>query len=116
MADLAPALVEFPADDVERARRFWEGLLGTRLEGRKEGEGRGLQAREPGTFVLGLHQRGPGPGDRASLPYFAVPDLAGALRRVAELGGEVVHPGRRWAVCRDSEGNPFGLGHSPVDR
>ena len=29
--------------------------------------------------------------------------------RVRELGGEVIHPGARWAVCRDSEGSPFGL-------
>jgi predicted enzyme related to lactoylglutathione lyase len=28
---------------------------------------------------------------------------------VVELGGDVVHPGERIAVCRDSEGNPFGL-------
>jgi hypothetical protein len=103
-------LVEFPADDLERAQRFWEGLLDTKLEPRREEEGRGLQARELGTCALGLHERGPGPGDRASLPYFAVADLEGALARVVELGGEVVHPGTRWAVCRDSEGNPFGLG------
>lgn len=107
---LPPALVEFPADDLERAQRFWEGLLGTKLEARREAEGRGLQARELGTSALGLHERGPGPGDRASLPYFAVADLEGALARVVEFGGEVVHPGLRWAVCRDSEGNPFGLG------
>ncbi|HWE58907.1 MAG TPA: hypothetical protein VG228_04360 [Solirubrobacteraceae bacterium] len=29
-----------------------------------------------------------------------------------ELGGEVIHPGARWAVCRDSEGSPFGLAAS----
>ena len=57
-----------------------------------------------------MHERGPGPGDRASLPYFAVADLQAALELVVELGGEIVHPGERWAVCRDSEGNPFGLG------
>ena len=110
MADLAPALIEFPADDLGRAQHFWENLLGTRLEARKEGEGRGVQAGVLGTFVLGLHERGPGPGDRASLPYFAVADLPASLARAVELGGEVVHPGKRWAICRDSEGNPFGLG------
>jgi predicted enzyme related to lactoylglutathione lyase len=108
--DLAPTLIEFPADDLERARRFWEGVLATRLEARKDREGSGLQARTPGTFVLGVHERGAGPGDRGSLPYFAVPDLPSTLGRVVELGGEVVHPGERWAVCRDPEGNPFGLG------
>jgi uncharacterized protein len=101
-------LIEFPADELERARRFWEGLLGAALDERQEDEGRGLQTRTGGV-ELGLHQRGPGPGDRWSLPYFQVADLEAALARVVELGGEVVHPGERWAICRDSEGSPFGL-------
>ena len=59
--------------------------------------------------MFGLHERGPGPGDRFSLPYFPVTDLAGAVERVRALGGEIVHPGGRWVICRDSEGTPFGL-------
>jgi predicted enzyme related to lactoylglutathione lyase len=102
------SIVEFPADDPERARRFWEGLRGVSFDERGEGEGRGWQTREDGV-VLGLHERGQGPGDRFSLPYFAVPDIAEALARVESLGGEVVHPGEHWAICRDSEGSPFGL-------
>jgi hypothetical protein len=31
------------------------------------------------------------------------------LERVVELERSVVHPGERWAICRDSEGSPFGL-------
>jgi len=58
---------------------------------------------------LGVHERGPGPGDTACLPYFTVADLATTLERVRELGGSVIHPGDRWAVCRDSEGSPFAL-------
>jgi predicted enzyme related to lactoylglutathione lyase len=102
------SLVEFPADDPDRARRFWEGLLGVPLAEREEGEGRGRQTRVGGVEV-GVHQRGPGPGDRVSLPYFAVDDVGEALTRVQDLGGEVIHPGERWAICRDSEGSPFGL-------
>ena len=104
-------LIEFPADDLERARRFWEGLLGVSLGDRREDEGRGLQTHTDGP-EFGIHPRGPGPGDRVSLPYFAVPNLEQALARVVELGGEVIHPGERWAVCRDSEGSPFGLGRT----
>jgi len=62
-----------------------------------------------GGTELGVHERGPGPGDRVSLPYFRVADLAATLERVAELGGEVIHPGERCAICRDPEGSPFGL-------
>ena len=101
-------LVEFPADDLARARRFWESLLGVAFDERRASEGSGLSTRS-GPPLLGLHERGPGPGDRFSLPYFRVDDLPRALERVVELGGSVVHPGERWAVCRDSEGSPFGL-------
>ncbi len=59
--------------------------------------------------AVGIHTRGRGPGDSFSLPYFAVGDIAEALERVQALGGTVVHPGDRWAVCKDSEGSPFGL-------
>lgn len=102
------ALIEFPADDPERARRFWTELLGVELQRRASSEGEGWQTRseDPG---LGVHARGPGPGDSFSLPYFAVSDIAEALERVRALGGSVVHPGERWAICKDSEGSPFAL-------
>ncbi|HYR63214.1 MAG TPA: VOC family protein [Actinomycetota bacterium] len=102
------SLVEFPADDAERALRFWSGVLGAELQPRRDGEGDGWQTHD-GTTALGVHARGPGPGDRVSLPYFSVPDLRAALAHVEELGGSIIHPGERWAICRDSEGSPFGL-------
>jgi predicted enzyme related to lactoylglutathione lyase len=105
------SLIEFPADDPRRAKRFWEGLLGVELGDRDEEEGQGTQTHS-GEPELGLHARGAGPGDRFSLPYFRTTDLAADLERVVELGGDVVHPGERFAVCRDSEGNPFGLAAS----
>jgi predicted enzyme related to lactoylglutathione lyase len=108
-------LIEFPADDLARARRFWETLLDLSLDEREEGEGRGLQSHNANPSV-GLHERGRGPGDRFSLPYFRVPDLGQALEQIVRLGGSVVHPGERRAICRDSEGTPFGLaGASPDD-
>jgi predicted enzyme related to lactoylglutathione lyase len=103
-----PALIEFPADDPERALRFWSGVLGVGLDERGSGEGEGWQTHSSGTEV-GVHERGRGPGDSFSLPYFEVGDLPAALTRVAELGGTVIHPGDRWAICRDSEGSPFAL-------
>jgi predicted enzyme related to lactoylglutathione lyase len=102
------SLVEFPADDPERARRFWTGLLGAPLEPRRDGEGDGWQTQASGP-TIGVHARGRGPGDSFSLPYFTVADLTAALDQVRALGGTVVHPGTRWAICKDSEGNPFGL-------
>ena len=101
-------LIEFPADDLERAQRFWEALLDLSLQARGAAEGEGMQTHGEGV-AFGLHERGRGPGDRFSLPYFRVADLPTALERVVALGGEIVHPGERWAICRDSEGSPFGL-------
>jgi uncharacterized protein len=106
--DVRPSLLEFPADDPERARRFWSSLLGVSLAERIGEEGSGWQTHLPGPQV-GVHERGRGPGDTVSLPYFAVDDIDVALERVKELGGSVIHPGSRWAICRDSEGSPFGL-------
>src|SRR5438270_11882222 len=107
MDNARPRLVEFPADDPERARDFWSGVLGAELHVRRDEEGEGWQTR--GTPVeIGVHARGRGPGDSFSLTYFVVDDIAAAMERVAALGGSVVHPGERWAVCRDSEGSPFG--------
>lgn len=102
------ALIEFPADDPDRARRFWSTLLAVELNERSSAEGLGWQA-ESGGSAIGIHERGRGPGDTASLPYFTVADLETAIEKVRELGGTVIHPGERWAVCRDSEGTPFGL-------
>lgn len=111
MSGPALSLVEFPADDPDRARRFWAGLLGVELAPRGEGEGEGWQTSGPGPEVasVGVHARGRGPGDSFSLPYFRVQDMPGALEAVQALGGSIVHPGDRWAICRDSEGNPFAL-------
>jgi predicted enzyme related to lactoylglutathione lyase len=83
-------------------------LLGVELRAREPGEGEGWQAGPEGPTV-GVHERGRGPGDSFSLPYFAVSGMVGALENVQALGGSVVHPGERWAICKDSEGTPFGL-------
>jgi predicted enzyme related to lactoylglutathione lyase len=105
-------LIEFPADDPDRARRFWQGVLGATLEPRQAEAGTGWEVTDGG-LRLGVHERGQGPGDTGSLPYFDVADLAAAMERVRELGGSVIHPGERWAICRDSEGSPFALAGPP---
>jgi predicted enzyme related to lactoylglutathione lyase len=102
------SVVEFPADDPQRARRFWEGVLEIELEQRRGGEGEGWQTHGDGP-QLGVHERGGGPGDTFSLPYFEVTDMARALERVEALGGKLIHPGDPWSICKDSEGSPFGL-------
>ncbi len=101
-------LIEFPADDPDRALRFWSAVLGVELAPRAEDQGSGWES-ESGGLRLGVHERGRGPGDTASLPYLGVGDMEAALQRVREHGGSVIHPGERWSICRDSEGSPFAL-------
>ena len=49
------SLIDFPADDPERARRFWMELLGVELEARQEGEGEGWQTHS-GAAVVGVQR------------------------------------------------------------
>ena len=102
------ALIEFPADDLDRARLFWSALLGIEIAPRSGDQGEGWQSScSP---ALGIHARGAGPGDTRGLPYFEIDGpMTDALKRVEELGGTVIHPGERWAICKDSEGSPFAL-------
>lgn len=83
-------------------------MLGLELAPRDQESGSGWESERDG-LRLGVHERGKGPGDTASLPYFSVDDMSAALSRVTELGGSVIHPGERWSICRDSEGSPFAL-------
>ena len=106
---MVPApLIEFPADDPARSRAFWTGVLGVELAPRSEEAGAGWESERDG-LRLGVHERGKGPGDTASLPYFTVEEMDATLERIRELGGSVIHPGERWSICRDCEGNPFAL-------
>ncbi|HSO97599.1 MAG TPA: hypothetical protein VLP43_01500, partial [Solirubrobacteraceae bacterium] len=75
------ALIEFPADDPDRARGFWSNLLGVELAERIGTEGRGWQTHTGGPAV-GIHERGTGPGDTVSLPYFTIADMDAALGQV----------------------------------
>jgi predicted enzyme related to lactoylglutathione lyase len=116
---VSPALIEFPADEPQRAREFWSGLLGTELSPRDGAQGEGWQSeREAGNAPasVGVHARGRGPGDTFSLPYFELDDMQAALAQVPSLGGSVVHAGERWSICKDTEGNPFGLALRVDDR
>ena len=86
-------LIEFPADDPERALRFWRELLDVPLEPRTAEQGDGWQSGLESGPAIGVHRRGRGPGDTFSLPYFDVDDMARALESVTALGGTVIHPG-----------------------
>ena len=100
------SLIEFPADDPDRALRFWSGLLETELEPRTTDQGDGWQATGDSPAV-GVHRRGTGPGDTFSLPYFEVADIDAALEP-----GQGTRRDRR--ASRLTVGDLQGLGGNPV--
>lgn len=109
---------EIPADDVERAKKFYTGLFGWKIEfagptpidywsvmtGEEEGK-------------MGLHgglmkRQDP---QQQTIVYIDVPSVDEHLQKVVDLGGQVCVPKSAipgmgyYAVCLDPEKNGFGL-------
>ena len=101
---------EISATDVNRAKRFWEGVFGWefgpsmseefeyRMARVTEGSGAALTQGDPGNPAV----------------YLDVADIDASMAKVTELGGEAGDkqpvPGHGWfAACKDSEGNAFSL-------
>jgi predicted enzyme related to lactoylglutathione lyase len=100
-------LIEFPADDEDRARTFWSGLLGINFDTFAPAQ----DAQSPeGPPMVGIHPRVD--GEAGVVLFFFVDDMDDALARVTELGGSVVRADSRWSYCRDPEGTRFGLAQS----
>jgi uncharacterized protein len=102
---------EVPADDTARARAFYGDLFGWQFSP-MDGPMEYHTSAEAGGAVY------PGDGNRGILLYFGTSDIAAALARVVELGGEAGEaqtiPGiGSYATCADSEGNAFGLFEAP---
>lgn len=106
--------IEFPADDLERAQRFYSELIGWEF-GEVEGFP-GYLMFNSGTAQIGgaLGERGSSMGDRTRM-YCEVDSIDDILARVEELGGGIVQPkmdipGMGWyAAITDTEGNELGL-------
>ena len=97
---------ELPAQDSERAQRFYGHLFGWEFQ--PFGEDDYHVADDAGGAVYGA------PDQKGLLAYFGVQDIDTALGRVRELGGSAGDkqemPGiGLYAHCRDTEGNAFGL-------
>jgi predicted enzyme related to lactoylglutathione lyase len=102
--------VEFPAQDLERGKKFWEavggwdvndsGMPGMQYLMWQEGDqGGGIYSME---------------GQSGTTMYLGSEDIDADLAKVRELGGEADEkqsiPNVGWfAACKDSEGNSFSL-------
>ena len=102
--------LEFPAQDLERSKKFWEGVGGWEIKDsgmpgmqylmwQDEGQGGGIYSME---------------GMSGTSVYLGTDDIDADLAKVRELGGEADEkqsiPKIGWfARCKDSEGNEFSL-------
>ena len=104
--------VEFPAQDADRAQKFWEGFGEWELsvpEGMGEYDYRMFQDDGWGGAVYPNQA-----GEQGPIIYFAGEDIDADIAKVRGLGGEaedkqpIPHVG--WfARCKDTEGNSFSL-------
>ena len=103
--------VEFPAQDTDRAQRFWGGLFGWSFQdsGMPEMDYRMAQTSDTsGAAIMQSDDRG------HPNFYFACDDIDASVAKVQELGGsadaKMPVPTHGWfAACTDSEGNAFHL-------
>jgi hypothetical protein len=111
---------DIPADDVARAKKFYQSLLGWTIEPATDFFDQSQQRQnittgkpEDGTMNHGgLYKRHmPGP----IMNFVTVENLAAVLAKVERLGGTIVMPKNvikdvgLVAVIRDTEGNILGL-------
>ena len=61
------------------------------------------------TFAWDCTNADPVPVTPLRCPISRCPTFRPRFSASQDLGGSVIHPGERWAVCRDSEGSPFAL-------
>jgi predicted enzyme related to lactoylglutathione lyase len=104
--------IEFPAENADRATKFWNGLFGWSFQdsGMEGMDYRMAQAGEQTGAAVYPSE------DRSGYPnyYFATDDIDASSDKVRELGGQAEAkapvPGHGWfAACKDSEGNAFHL-------
>jgi predicted enzyme related to lactoylglutathione lyase len=105
--------IEFPADDVERAKRFYAAVAGWEFGG-MDGMPDYWLFRTGTDTGGGIGRRGESVGNVVRV-YIDVDDLEGAVAAATASGGTVVTqpsdiPGQgRFAALLDPEGNEVGL-------
>jgi uncharacterized protein len=108
--------LEIPADDVDRAKRFYGDLFGWSFQTAPGFESYHLFLTPAGQEAMGgaIGKRGEMAPERMR-NYVNVASIDALLPRVADLGGRVVEakrevPGMGWyAVLEDSEGNEIAV-------
>jgi predicted enzyme related to lactoylglutathione lyase len=105
---------EIPADDPQRARKFYEELFGWEFNHHPEMDYYGIMIGPEGETLNGGMMKRQAP-EQTPVNYIDVDSVDTYSRKVEELGGKVCMgktpvKGMGWfAICTDSENNPFGL-------
>jgi predicted enzyme related to lactoylglutathione lyase len=105
--------IEFPADDVERAKAFYGAVFGWQFRSMDEMEHYYLYDAGPGGLGGGIGKRGEN-APAAIRNYIAVDSVDDAVATALASGGSLVTPktdiGVGWyAAIKDTEGNELGL-------
>jgi uncharacterized protein len=111
--------VEIPVTDMERARGFYEDVMGLRFSRRKvDGYDMAFAEHEPGASGASLAlAKGDvyAPGKTGPVIYFDLSDIPRVIARALARGGRVLYPPTLVAdvglvaEIEDSEGNRIGL-------
>ncbi len=109
MANNRVVHIEVPAGDTARAREFWSSLCGWSYQSWDGPMEYHMFEGEPGGGLYPAQDEA-----RGIRVYFPTDDVRAEVARVRELGGEAEEPGSVpgmgwYAICRDTEGNEFGL-------
>ena len=102
---------EIPADDVERAKRFYQGLFDWKIEA-VEGGYNLITVGEPGPDGGMMKRMAPGQGITVYINVESVDDYS---KKLQSLGGKVLMPKTPvptmgyFAVFQDTEGNALAL-------
>jgi predicted enzyme related to lactoylglutathione lyase len=105
--------IEFPADDVDRAKAFYAAIAGWEFSEMDGMPGYWLFRTAPDAGGA-IGNRGGSVGDVVRV-YIDVDDLEGAVAAATANGGTVITPPSdipgqgRYAAVRDPEGNEIGL-------
>lgn len=106
--------IEIPADDLNRAKAFYENVFGWNFNQIPGFEDYHLYSDEHAGIAGGLGKRGVTAGHRVR-NYINVDNIDATIPKLKKHGGKVTQPkaqvmGQGWyAVVEDSEGNEFAL-------
>ncbi len=109
---------EIPCEDLDRATRFYETVLGARMHRETRSEPMSIFASDPtGTGGMLVKRSVRRPGRNGALVYLNCDGILDAvLSRVSRAGGLILMPKTEvpggyghFACMRDSEGNHIGL-------